>query len=71
MPHRLLTTFPFACVATALLAASMPAQAQEPPYPAEFRTQEIEANGATIHVRIGGGGPAVVLIHGFGESGDM
>jgi len=66
-----LTTFPFACVATALLAASMSAQAQEPPYPAEFRTQEIEANGATIHVRIGGGGPAVVLIHGFGESGDM
>jgi pimeloyl-ACP methyl ester carboxylesterase len=58
-------------VAAALLAASAPAQAQEPPYPAEFRTQEIEANGATIHVRIGGGGPAVVLIHGFGESGDM
>jgi len=26
---------------------------------------------ATINVRVGGHGPAVVLIHGFGETGDM
>ena len=27
--------------------------------------------GATIHVRIGGHGPLVLLLHGFGDSGDM
>ena len=41
------------------------------PFPAEFRTQTIATNGATIHVRVGGKGPAVVLLHGYGETGDM
>jgi pimeloyl-ACP methyl ester carboxylesterase len=41
------------------------------PYPAGFRTQEVLANGVTIHVRVGGQGPAVVLLHGYGETGDM
>jgi pimeloyl-ACP methyl ester carboxylesterase len=36
-----------------------------------FKTREIAANGTTIHVRIGGQGPAVVLLHGYGETGDM
>ncbi|RWK39512.1 MAG: alpha/beta hydrolase [Mesorhizobium sp.] len=27
--------------------------------------------GTTIHVRVGGTGPAVVLLHGYGETGDM
>src|ERR1700727_1062885 len=40
-------------------------------FPAIFQTQEIQTDGATIHVRIGGQGPAVVLIHGFGFTGDM
>ena len=40
-------------------------------FPANFRTQEIQADGATIHVRVGGQGPAVVLLHGFGNTGDM
>jgi pimeloyl-ACP methyl ester carboxylesterase len=39
--------------------------------PAGFRTQAIETDGATIHTRIGGEGPAVVLLHGFADSGDM
>jgi pimeloyl-ACP methyl ester carboxylesterase len=42
-----------------------------PAFPAPFTTQEIKANGTTIHVRIGGAGPAVVLLHGYGETGDM
>jgi pimeloyl-ACP methyl ester carboxylesterase len=42
-----------------------------PPYPAGFRIQEIQAPGARIHVRVGGKGPAVVLLHGYGETGDM
>jgi pimeloyl-ACP methyl ester carboxylesterase len=32
---------------------------------------DIAANGASIHVRVGGTGPAVVLLHGFGDTGDM
>jgi pimeloyl-ACP methyl ester carboxylesterase len=40
-------------------------------FPASFRTQDIETEGATIHVRVGGQGPAVVLLHGFGDTGDM
>jgi pimeloyl-ACP methyl ester carboxylesterase len=40
-------------------------------FPPEFRTRDIATNGATIHVRYGGSGPAVVLLHGYGETGDM
>src|SRR5262249_13214175 len=40
-------------------------------FPPEFDTVEIAANGTTIHVRFGGKGPAVVLVHGYGETGDM
>jgi pimeloyl-ACP methyl ester carboxylesterase len=41
------------------------------PFPDVFKTLEIEANEVTIHVRTGGRGPAVVLLHGFGTTGDM
>ena len=41
------------------------------PFPASFRSQEIATNGATIHVRVGGKGPAAVLLHGHAETGDM
>jgi pimeloyl-ACP methyl ester carboxylesterase len=40
-------------------------------FPAGFRTKNIKANGITLHVRVGGKGPAVVLLHGFGDTGDM
>ena len=52
-----------------LLATSAPAAVQ--PFPAEFKTQTISTNGASIYVRVGGRGPAVVLLHGYGETGDM
>ena len=35
------------------------------------RTEAIKTDGATIYVRIGGKGPAVVMLHGFGDTGDM
>lgn len=58
-----------------LLAAACsiaaPALAQVPAYPSSFKTQEVATNGTTLHVRIGGHGPAVLLLHGYGESGDM
>jgi pimeloyl-ACP methyl ester carboxylesterase len=41
------------------------------PFPSGFRIEEVEANGATIHTRIGGTGPAVVILHGFADTGDM
>lgn len=57
--------------AISLLATVNWAHAQVPPYPASFHTQEVATNGATIHVRIGGSGSPVVLLHGYGETGDM
>src|SRR3954453_4020941 len=53
------------------IALSLPATAQVQPYPANFPTQEIQANSTTLHVRAGGQGPAVILLHGYGETGDM
>jgi pimeloyl-ACP methyl ester carboxylesterase len=40
-------------------------------FPAEFRAQDTPTNGTILHVRIGGEGPAVVMLHGYGETGDM
>jgi pimeloyl-ACP methyl ester carboxylesterase len=40
-------------------------------FPPGFRTQDIAVDSATIHVRVGGEGPAVVMLHGFGDTGDM
>jgi pimeloyl-ACP methyl ester carboxylesterase len=31
----------------------------------------VETNGTSLYVRVGGHGPAVVLLHGFGDTGDM
>lgn len=45
--------------------------AQVPPFPKSFRVQQIATNGTTLNVRIGGTGPAVILLHGYGETGDM
>jgi pimeloyl-ACP methyl ester carboxylesterase len=64
-----MTRLLFICFA--LLLSAAPALAQVQPFPADFRIQEIAANGTTIHTRIGGRGPAVVLLHGYGETGDM
>jgi pimeloyl-ACP methyl ester carboxylesterase len=62
-------------IAAAILAAAMllaaPALADVQSYPADFKTQTIATNGARIYVRVGGHGPAVVLLHGYGETGDM
>jgi pimeloyl-ACP methyl ester carboxylesterase len=40
-------------------------------FPPGFHIEEIATDGATIHVRAGGQGPAVVALHGFGDTGDM
>jgi pimeloyl-ACP methyl ester carboxylesterase len=57
--------------AATMLALAAPAAAEVPVFPTNFRTQDVQTDGATIHVRVGGQGPAVVLLHGFGDTGDM
>ncbi|HEX8056263.1 MAG TPA: alpha/beta hydrolase [Novosphingobium sp.] len=59
------------CALLALLGTASAAQAESFDFPAGFRVQDIPSNGTTIHVRVGGKGPAVVLIHGYGDTGDM
>ena len=63
-------TFAAAVLAAALLLAG-PALAAVQPYPASFKTQTIATTGARIYVRVGGHGPAALLVHGFGDTGDM
>jgi pimeloyl-ACP methyl ester carboxylesterase len=58
-------------IGAALLIAATPVSAQVAPFPSSFRTENVQAKDATIHVRVGGKGPAVVLLHGYGETGDM
>ncbi|MCK9686945.1 alpha/beta fold hydrolase [Scleromatobacter humisilvae] len=61
-----------ALVASAFIGAtSGAARAESFDFPAAFSARDIAVNGTTIHVRSGGHGPAVVLLHGYGESGDM
>jgi pimeloyl-ACP methyl ester carboxylesterase len=50
---------------------ALPASARVQSFPASFKNQLIATNGAQIYVRVGGQGPAVVLLHGFGDTGDM
>ena len=47
------------------------ANAEIQPFPQNFRTEEIKSGDATLHVRVGGQGPAVLMLHGFGDTGDM
>lgn len=62
----------FIASAVCLLSVVLTAQAADPGMPPQFKTASVKtADGATIHVRTGGKGPAVVLIHGFGDTGDM
>ncbi|MDB5846529.1 MAG: alpha/beta hydrolase [Rhodoferax sp.] len=60
-------------LATSLMLSVAPASAsaQGLDFPASFTVREVTTNGATIHVRSGGTGPAVLLLHGYGETGDM
>lgn len=64
-------TFSAVILSLALLLASSEAPAQDFVFPPGFHTQDIATNGTTLHVRIGGKGPAVLLLHGYGETGDM
>ena len=51
--------------------ATTAAVADVTPFPPAFRTQDFAVNGTVLHVRVGGSGPTVVMLHGYGETGDM
>jgi pimeloyl-ACP methyl ester carboxylesterase len=59
----------FAAMLSLLMAT--PSLGQVEPFPASFTERDVTTNGTTIHVRVGGKGPAVILLHGYGETGDM
>ncbi len=54
-----------------LLFAATPALARVESFPPSFQSRAIPVNGATIHTRVGGSGPVILLLHGFGDTGDM
>ena len=58
-------------IIAAILALTVPAAAKVQQFPKGFGEQNVAIDGVTIHVRVGGQGPAVVLLHGFGDTGDM
>lgn len=59
-------------LAAAVLSVSavLPASAKVEKF-VGIKTQTIKTDGAEIYVRVGGKGPAVVMLHGFGDTGDM
>jgi pimeloyl-ACP methyl ester carboxylesterase len=53
------------------LVATTPAAADGKPFPSSFHGQQMKVTGGTQYVRVAGKGPAVLLLHGFGDTGDM
>jgi pimeloyl-ACP methyl ester carboxylesterase len=47
------------------------ARARALAYPKTFQARQIATNGTKLYVRVGGVGPPVLLLHGYGETGDM
>jgi pimeloyl-ACP methyl ester carboxylesterase len=58
-------------LAASLALGALPVHAGPAPFPADFHSSQVVNGDATINVRVGGHGPAVVLIHGFANTGDM
>jgi len=58
-------------LSVAALLVATPVHAEVKPWPASVRAEQMPVSGGTQYVRVGGTGPAVVLLHGFGDTGDM
>ena len=67
---KLVLSVPSLAIAVTLMNA-MPAHAAIKPWPSAFHDQQMAVSGGTQYVRVGGHGPAVLLLHGFGDTGDM
>lgn len=60
-----------ACAAAGAYSEGLPATAPLPESAPAFNARDIQVNGTRIHYAIGGSGPAVVLLHGFGQTGHV
>jgi pimeloyl-ACP methyl ester carboxylesterase len=58
-----------AAILTVALAA--PSLAAIQAFPEGFHGETLQTNGTSLYVRVGGHGPAVLLLHGFADTGDM
>ncbi len=58
-----------AAAVIALFATPAPAQAQT--FAPGFTEKTVNVGGTVWHYRIGGAGPTVLLVHGYGDTGDM
>jgi pimeloyl-ACP methyl ester carboxylesterase len=58
-------------ILAAFLGGTPSANAKIDKFPPGMRIDSIVSNGATIYTRVGGEGPAVLFLHGFGDTGDM
>jgi hypothetical protein len=59
------TTLAVLSLLSFLPPASGLAQARVEPFPPAFKSEMITTNGTKLYVRVGGKGPAVVLLHGY------
>src|SRR6516225_4448251 len=57
--------------AVALTAWTPTAHATIGVWPDTLRGRQMPVSGGTQYIRVGGQGPAVLLLHGFGDTGDM
>src|SRR5260370_24622491 len=71
LSHGRFNMFRFMSAAAAAVILAAPAFARVLSYPEIFHTQMVQTNRTNLYVRVGGHGPAVVLLHGFGDTGDM
>src|SRR5260370_11203218 len=69
--HGRFHMFRFMSAAAAAVILAAPAFARVLSYPESFHTQMMQTNGTNLYVRVGGHGPAVGLLHGFGDTGGM
>src|SRR3981189_3671211 len=63
--------FKYLVTLAAAVVLVTPALARIEAFPGTFHTRMVQTNGTSLFVRVGGQGPAVVLLHGFGDTGDM
>ena len=60
-----------ASLSAAALMTATPVHAGIKSWPAGFHGEQLPVSDGTQYVRVGGTGPAVLLLHGFGDTGDM
>jgi pimeloyl-ACP methyl ester carboxylesterase len=65
------TLSPLATTLVAVLAMSATSSASGGSFAPGFSEHTVTAGGRTIHYRIGGKGSVVLLLHGYGDTGDM